>query len=152
MNKLTGILFLGLLTLSISCSNDRLFEEFQFLPNQNWSNTDSLNFNLGTLEPSGKTSLIGLRFNESYPFSNFYLRVISKDSSGTVLENQLLNIPLFNSKSGEPLGKGFGSTYTKYDTLPFQFSPSTREIVLLQYMRQENLKGIEAAGIKILKN
>jgi hypothetical protein len=35
--------------------------------------------------------------------------------------------------------------------MPFQLKEGTQSIVLLQYMRQENLPGIESAGIKILK-
>ena len=58
---------------------------------------------------------------------------------------------LFDPKSGEPLGEGFGNSYTRYDTLPFLFDQQTKSVTLLQYMRQDLLPGVEAVGIKILK-
>jgi gliding motility-associated lipoprotein GldH len=142
---LAGILLLG------SCDQERLFEDFQSVENQKWSSIDSMKFDLSTLKNLGSSQLIALRFEDSYGFSNCYVRVISKDSTGRILENKLINVPLFDSKSGKPLGKGFGNTYTKYDTLPFDLLPQTKSLTFLQYMRQEELAGIDAVGLKILK-
>lgn len=112
--------------------------------------TDSLVFSLPeTKESTASVSQIAVRYNEVYPFSNLYLRVILKDSAEQPLENKLINMPLFDSKSGKPLGKGFGSSFTKMDTLPFDWDASTREVVIYQYMRQENLKGLESVGVKV---
>jgi len=134
-----------------SCSEDRIFEEFKPIDSQNWGIVDSLRFDLGEINPSGHKSLIAFRFNEKYTFSNCYVRVLSEDSLGAIIENKLINVPLFDSKTGEPLGEGFGSTYTFYDSLPFQFKENTKSIVFLQYMRENQLPGIEAIGLKILK-
>jgi len=73
------------------------------------------------------------------------------DSLNNVIENKLINVPLFDSKSGKPLGKGFGNTYTRYDTIPFLLNIETKKVTFLQYMRQNQLEGIEAIGLKILK-
>lgn len=151
MNKiiLAGVLFL--LLIGTSCSTDRLYEDYISLnESTGWNQNDSLQFDLGELDIRGKKTLLAIRYTDLYPFSNFYVRVISKDSSLQVIDNKLINLPLFDSKSGEPLGEGFGSTYTKFDTLPVPFKSGTQSITLLQYMRQESLPGIEAAGIKIL--
>lgn len=151
MSKVKSFLFFLLVMLAFGCSDDRIYEDFQAVPSGNWGIQDTLRFDLGDLELDGKKSLIAVRFNESYSFSNCYVRVISYDSAGVVIENKLINVPLFDSKSGEPLGKGMGSTYTKYDTLPFSFKPETRSLTFLQYMRTDQLTGIEAVGLKILK-
>ncbi|HAH37352.1 MAG TPA: gliding motility lipoprotein GldH [Algoriphagus sp.] len=152
MNSLRILCFLGLSLCLYSCSGDRLYEDYISVnETSGWNQYDSLSFVIGDLPIQDKKPIIGIRFTENYPFSNFYMRVISKDSTGQITENRLINIPLFDSKSGEPLGTGFGSTYTKFDTMPFQLKEGTQSIVLLQYMRQENLPGIESAGIKILK-
>lgn len=151
MNRLRilGGLFL---TLGLnSCSGDRIFEEFKPLNDAAWNVTDSINFDLKSLDLDSQTSLMAIRFNESYKFSNCYVRIISKDSSNIILENRLVNMPLFDSKSGKPLGKGFGNTITKYDTIPFQLNPKTKSVTLLQYMREDQLSGVEAVGFKILK-
>jgi gliding motility-associated lipoprotein GldH len=151
MIKVKNFLFFLLVTLAFGCSDDRIYEDFQAVPTGNWGMQDTIRFDLGDLDLTGRKSMIAVRFNEGYPFSNCYVRVISYDSAGVILENKLINMPLFDSKSGEPLGKGIGSTYTKYDTLPFSFKPETRSLTVLQYMRTEQLTGIEALGVKILK-
>ncbi|MFC3417456.1 gliding motility lipoprotein GldH [Algoriphagus hitonicola] len=143
-------LFSSIVILFFSCGQDRVYEEFIALDNQTWNASDSLNFDLGELDLNEKKTLLALRFNEQYGYSNCYIRVISKDSTQSVIGNKLLDVPLFDSKTGEPLGNGFGSTFTKYDTLPFSIPENTKSITLLQYMRVEDLPGIEAAGIKII--
>lgn len=151
MSKVKNYLFFLLVFLAFGCSDDRIYEDFQAVPSGNWGIQDTLRFDLGDLDLNGKKSMIAVRFNEGYSFSNCYVRVISYDSAGVILENKLINVPLFDSKSGEPLGKGIGSTYTKYDTLPFSFKPETKSLTFLQYMRTDQLNGIEAVGLKILK-
>ena len=147
-----GVLFaIAVLLFASSCSGDRVFEEFHSFESNTWHERDTVYFNLSDLEERTDKNLIGVRFNEEFPFSNFYIRVISKDSTGVTIDNKLINIPLFDSKSGKPKGNGFGSTFTFYDTLPFQISSNTTELIYLQYMRQDNLEGIEAIGLKILK-
>ncbi|TDQ18452.1 gliding motility-associated lipoprotein GldH [Algoriphagus boseongensis] len=135
----------------VSCDGNRAFEEFHAFPGETWTLTDTVKFELNK-EPNelGET-LIGVRFNENYPFSNLYVNFWVNDSSGNVLETKLLNIPLFDSKSGKPIGKGFGDTFTKFDTLRFPLNEKGRSITILQYMRKEEVEGIEAIGIKILK-
>ena len=151
MNRFFIFLYFVLIIGTSSCSEERVFEEFKPIVSQNWGMEDSLEFDLGKIDPSEHQSLIALRFNEKYSFSNCYVRVLSKDSLGSIIENKLINVPLFDSKTGEPLGEGFGSTYTLYDSLPFQFREGTKSIILLQYMRENQLQGIEAVGLKILK-
>lgn len=150
MNKLFVLIALPVLLITSSCSGDRIFEEFHSFNNQTWNEEDSVVFDLSELKQKSGKNLIGIRFSEVFPFSNFYVRVITEDSSGVILDNKLINIPLFDSKSGKPKGNGFGSTFTFYDTLPFQVSENTRKLVYLQYMRQQNLPGIEAVELKIL--
>ncbi|WP_074224870.1 gliding motility lipoprotein GldH [Algoriphagus halophilus] len=146
------VFLIALMGLGISsCSDDRVFEEFKALPTQNWAMEDSLHFDLSAVQLQDNQSLIAFRFNEEYAFSNCYVRVLSQDSTGTIIENKLINVPLFDSKTGEPLGDGFGSTYTFYDSLPFQLPNHTKKVTLLQYMRQNQLPGIEAVGLKILQ-
>lgn len=151
MNRIFGLLLILCGIGFTSCSEDRVFEEFKAIPSQSWAIEDSIQFDLSEVQILENQSLIAFRFNEKYSFSNCFVRVISKDSIGSIIENKLINVPLFDSKTGEPLGEGFGSTYTFYDTLPFQLDPEIKHLTLLQYMREEKLPGIEAVGIKILK-
>lgn len=151
MNKQAVLLSLAVLFFISSCAGDRAYEEFHSFENGTWNEKDSVIFDLSGLKPKSGKNLIGVRFTQVFPFSNFYVRVISEDSSGVVFDNKLINIPLFDSKSGKPKGSGFGNTYTFYDTLPFQVSEKTSKLIYLHYMRQELLPGVEAVGFKILK-
>lgn len=134
-----------------SCSEERVFEEFKAIGNESWQEQDTISFRLDLSGNEPGSQLIGVRFNEDYQFSNLYIRYISKDSTGKIIDNKLLNVPLFDSKQGVPLGKGFGDTFTKFDTLPFPLPKNASELSLIQYMRIEEIKGIEAVGVKILK-
>lgn len=151
MNKWKSLIGVVLIVFVESCSDNRVFEEFHSFKSNSWYENDSVVFDLKELDENIGKKLIGIRFNESYPFSNFYVRIISEDSSGLILDNKLINIPLFDSKSGKPKGTGFGNSFTLYDTLPFELPPNTSKLILLQYMRQNNLPGIEAIGLKINK-
>ncbi|WP_339877111.1 gliding motility lipoprotein GldH [uncultured Algoriphagus sp.] len=151
MNKVNFCLLTLLILVFSACSDERIYEDFKSLPNQTWGITDSLTFDLGDVKLINTPDLVAVKFNEEYAFSNCYLRIISKDSSGVTLDNKLVNMILFDPKSGEPLGEGFGNSYTRYDTLPFLFHQNTKSVTLLQYMRQDQLPGVEAVGIKILE-
>ena len=151
MNRVGIFLTCALVIVSFSCSEDRVFEEFQAFGSLSWNEKDSVSFDLKGLKEKGGEKLIAVKFNENYPFSNCYVKVISRDSTGKILESRLINVPLFDSKSGQPIGTGFGNTFTKYDTIPVVISDHASSISFLQYMRQEELPGIEAIGLKILK-
>ncbi|EAZ79601.1 gliding motility lipoprotein GldH [Algoriphagus machipongonensis] len=150
IKRFSWLILLAMMVFA-SCTEDRVFEEFKPISNKSWGIADSLNFNLTEVEELTNQSLIAFRFNEEYAYSNCYVRLISRDSLGVILDNQLVNVPLFDSKTGEPMGDGFGSSYTYYDSLPFQLNPKTKKVTLLQYMRENELTGIEAVGLKILK-
>jgi len=151
MNKWTFWIGIMTLCLASSCSGDRVYEEFYSFESNAWNEKDSASFDLKALPDKNGPKLIGIRYNEEYPFSNCYIRVISKDTTGAILDNKLINVPLFDSKSGKPKGSGFGNSFTAYDTLPFEVSDQSGELYFIQYMRQESLPGLEAVGLKILK-
>lgn len=151
MNKIISSVFVALLLSSASCSDDRMYEQFQSFDDATWSEQDSVLFDLRELSSLRGKSLISVKYTEDYGYSNCYIRVVARDSSKTVLQNKLLNVPIFESKSGQPLGEGFGNTFTKYDTIPFELPDNTKEVVLVQYMRQPELLGIKAVGYKVLK-
>jgi gliding motility-associated lipoprotein GldH len=151
MNKSTSLFLVVILLFLSSCSDDRLYEQFHSFQEDPWMEKDSILFELGEVKTLRGKSLIAVRFNENYSYSNCYIRVVTRDSTKVELQNKLLNVPIFDAKSGQPLGDGFGNTFTKYDTLPFDLAEGTREVILIQYMRQPELVGIEAVGLKILK-
>lgn len=154
MNNFRSWIVLGLVSLLIyGCGKDRIYEQYNSIEKEGWKMTDSLVFDLDKVQKlTDPVIQIGVKYSEEYPFSNLYLRIISKDSLESSLENKLINVPLFDSKSGKPLGKGFGNSYTKLDSLPFLLPDGTRQVLVYQYMRENQLRGIESIGIKISKS
>lgn len=128
-----------------------MFEEYHSFETTTWEENDSVKFDLSSLDSQKGQAIIGVRYTEDYPFSNCYFKIIYRDSSKMVLVDSLWNIPVFDKKTGQPVGDGFGNTFTTYDTLPFPLPARTQEVVLLQYMRQSEIAGIEAVGFKVIK-
>ncbi|UJP64624.1 gliding motility lipoprotein GldH [Mongoliitalea daihaiensis] len=150
-NKITlkfALAYILILGLS-SCGSERLFEAYQGMPTLQWEELDTVRFELNPTTQNGEM-LIAVKYTDAYDFRNLYVRYILKDSTAQVLENTLVNIPLFERISGKPLGKGFGDTFTKYDTLPLQVTTGITSVELIQYMRMESLNGIEAIGLKVV--
>lgn len=143
-------IILSILVLS-ACGTDRLYEDYQGMSGLKWNIEDTVRFDLNPAAQKGKM-LIAVKHTDAYEFRNLYVRYVLRDSSNHILENTLVNIPLFERTSGSPLGKGFGGTFTKYDTLPISVDSSVSSVQFIQYMRTETLNGIEAIGLKVVKH
>jgi gliding motility-associated lipoprotein GldH len=151
MKRGNRLLFFLLILGMASCNPDRIFEEYHGMPELRWNLADTVSFEIEVTAPNAARPLIGLRYNDTYEFHNLYVRYLLTDSLGKVLGDSLINLHLFDPKSGKPLGTGFGNVYTKYDTLPDLGIPQgqKQQFRFIQYMRTEELKGIEAVGLKI---
>lgn len=148
-------LFLLMTALGIfsSCNSERLFEEHQGMELLHWAVQDTVSFEVEGLDPQSAVPILNIRYNDTYEFHNLYVRYLLRDSLGTVLGDSLINVSLFDSKTGQPLGDGFGNIFTKHDTLPrilTSVQPKLK-IQFVQYMRKDELEGIEAVGLKINK-
>jgi gliding motility-associated lipoprotein GldH len=151
MTKIYQASLLGLVLLLFSCGKERMYEEYHSFDSDRWQETDSISFDLSNLDSLRGKAVVGIRYTEDYPFSNCYLKLIVRDSSQAVLLDSVWNVPIFDTQTGKPIGQGFGNTFTTFDTLPFTISKKATEVVFLQYMRQAELEGIEAVGLKVLK-
>lgn len=150
MTLKSKVILLLLCVIMIGCDQSRLFEKYHGMESGIWNAADTVSFEIPELMESHK-SIVGIKYNNEYEFRNLYLTYILKDSLGQTIESQLIEIPLFESTSGKPLGSGFGNTFTKYDTLPLQTGEHYSKIQLLQYMRVDQIEGVEAVGIKIVR-
>ncbi|UCS93612.1 gliding motility lipoprotein GldH [Echinicola marina] len=158
MNKKPSFLhfiILGLLTSgAFSCDSKRIYEEYHGLSEYSWAVADTLTFEVPPITASASPmSTLRIKYNDSYDYYNIYVKYILKDSLDSLIDNQLLDIYLFDPKTGKPLGDGFGNTYTQLDTIPFKNKGQQMplKVQLIQYMRSKELKGIESIGLKIEK-
>jgi gliding motility-associated lipoprotein GldH len=150
--KFLILMFLLLIFLAHACSSDRIFEDYQGMESLTWAVSDTVSFEFTPENNEKAVSTIGIRYNDNYEFHNLYVRFLLKDSLGQPMVDSLLNINLFDVKTGKPLGDGFGNIFTKYDTLPMEqiYDNQHVKIQFIQYMRKEELEGIEAVGLKII--
>ncbi|MCH7401077.1 gliding motility lipoprotein GldH [Belliella kenyensis] len=146
-NKLLLFFLTMLITGLASCDGGRLFEEYQGMETKSWLVSDTVSF-YPPPTSSGAVPMISIKYNTDYPYRNLYLKYILTDSSENFSETQLINIRLFDSKTGKPTGKGYGSSYTRIDTLPFQMRGDYSKVQFIQYMRIDRLEGIEAIGFR----
>ncbi len=151
MAKIYQLAVIGIALLLFGCGEERMYEEYHSFDADSWQETDSISFDLSDLDSVRGKAVVGIRYTEEYPFSNCYIKLIVQDSRCVVLMDSLWNVPIFDRQTGKPIGQGFGNTFTTYDTLPITIPTKATKVIVLQYMRQAELQGIEAVGLKVLK-
>ena len=151
MAKIYQLAIVGLALLLFACGEERMYEEYHSFDADSWQETDSISFDLSDLDSVRGRAIVGIRYTEEYPFSNCYIKLIVQDSRHFVLMDSLWNVPIFDRQTGKPIGQGFGNTFTTYDTVPIPLPTKAAKVIMLQYMRQAELEGIEAVGLKVLK-
>lgn len=148
--KIFPLVFVLLSLWVISCDGNRVFESYSGFETQNWNIADTVTFEISEIKPHSN-ALISVKYNTDYGFRNLYVKYFLSDSLGNQIESQLVNIPLFDSQGGKPLGNGFGSTFTKIDTIPIITKNAYTKVQFVQYMRVEELEGLEAIGFKQIR-
>ena len=151
MAKIYQFVMFGMVILLFACWEERMYEEYHSFDTSSWLETDSISFDLTNLDSVRGKTVVGIRYTEEYPFSNCYIKLIVQDSGKAIMMDSLWNVPIFDRQTGKPIGQGFGNTFTIYDTLPIDIPTKAKKVIMVQFMRQAELEGIEAVGLKILK-
>ncbi len=146
MNKCFFGLVASCLMALQSCGGN--YEKYQGMEDLSWHLQDTVRFIIEKDDRVG-VPMVAVKYTEDYNFRNLYIRYILKDSAGNEIKTDLINVPLFESTTGKPLGDGFGRTYTKYDTLHLDTVFHFTQIDFVHYMRVDKLNGIEAMGLRI---
>ena len=95
-----------------------------------------------------------VRNGVEFPHSNLYFKYYLKDSTGILLESELIDFQLFHPKSGYPLGNGIGDMFEhRYEILTkYQFDKAgSYELSFQQYMRYDSLPQIFSVGYRVEK-
>ncbi len=149
-----------LLALS-SCDPNRVYEENTDLKSPSgdayvWDVQQRPSF---AFEITDTTARYDLYFNvrnaADYGFYNLYLKHTLTGPDGRLVGPPLLHqMVLMDPKTGEPLGAGAGDIFDhQFLVLPRQrfARPGTYKLTLEQYMRQNQLPGIMAVGVRVAK-
>lgn len=151
-----AVFFIMLLAFA-SCDADRVYEKnFQF-DSRTWYVDSIPAFEFHIPADSEKYNIsMNIRNTLTYPFQNIYITYFLEDTTGQVLETDLVNYQLFDARSGEPYGEGgLGDIYDHRFSLleDYHFTEAgAYRIRLQQYMRRDSLPEIIAVGIRVDQN
>lgn len=154
---LRKILFIiGIIGVAASCKSDNsTYKAILDLKKNEWFINKSLNY---TFEINDEATLYNIsllvRNTSAYPYYNLYTKYELRDEKGNVLKSKLEEVILFDPKSGKPFGDGLGDIYDhkyKFATLSNLKFPAKGKykLKLIQYMRQDPLKGLVSVGINV---
>lgn len=156
-----ALLPLAAATTLSACDPNRVYEENADLKSPSgdayvWDVQQRPSFTFAIADTAARYDVyFNVRNASSYGFYNLYLKhtLLGPDGrpTGPALLHQML---LMDPKTGQPLGAGAGDIFDhQFLALPHQrfAKPGTYKLTLEQYMRQDQLPGIMAVGVRVAK-
>lgn len=134
----------------MGCDPKKVHESDMSFQDKNWDMNETPVFSFELEEAETVDIYFKIRNDLDYPFQNLYLQYTFRTDEGSELKKDLVNLPLFDAKTGVPLGKG--SSVFQHRSLLISsetLAAGNYEIELAQYMRNKALKGIYSVGIRI---
>ena len=144
---------LPLTILIISCDPLRHYELNENLDSRIWHKDSILTFvfHIDDIH-KGYNAYFNIRNTLNYPFQNIYINYSLEDTLGYVYKKDLVNLQLFDKITGKPLGSGLGDIFQHQDKFLENYSfnnPGVYVLKMQQYMRQDELREVVSAGIRI---
>ncbi|OGX90287.1 gliding motility lipoprotein GldH [Hymenobacter coccineus] len=145
---------LGLLALA-GCDPNRVFEENTDFPNNSWDVQRKPAFSFAIADTAARYDVyFDVRNASAYPFYNLYVKATLTGPGGRVGAPLLHQMLLMDPKTGEPRGSGTGDIFDhQILALPRQrfAQPGNYTLTLEQFMRQDQLPGLMAVGVRVAK-
>ena len=151
MNRL--ILFLLVTGIIYGCGSSSFYEQNYDLSKNYWVINDVPEFTFYVEDTSKRYNLdIVIRHSNQYRFQNLYITRILEDKRGRKIDSTLVNLGIFDEKTGRPLGSGLGDIFTISQPVleNFAFSkPDTFRLRVRQTMRPDTLREVVSVGLAI---
>ncbi len=151
MMKRFSLIFLSLLLVISSCDSTKVFESNYDFEENSWNLDTIPTFEFQIEDALPKNVIINLRNSISYPYQNLYLSYTLTDSLDNELESGLIDLQLFDQKTGKPFGKG-NSLYEHQNKVLTDFTfphKGKYKLAIAQYMREIDLKEIASVGLRV---
>ena len=145
--------FIPLSIVLVSCGKEKvIFEKKYDIKNSQWAYSDTLDFAFNITDTMEIYDIVlKLKHTPQYPMQNLYTNIYTKFPSGERIK-QLLNIDLADNT-----GKWEGDCSSSECTFEMAIQPNAffnktgqHTITLEQYMRTDNLAGINSIELKIV--
>jgi gliding motility-associated lipoprotein GldH len=138
-----------------ACDPNQVFEKNTDFDNYTWTVQQKPSFEFEIQDTTQRYDVsFNVRNASMYGYYNLYVKHRLLGPDGKQISMLLHQMLLMDPQTGEPRGKGTGDIYDhQFLALRNQrFSqPGTYKIVLEQYMRQDQLPGIMAVGVRVAK-
>ena len=146
----------GLLGLLTACDPNRVFEQNIDFPKYSWDVQQKPAFTFVIQDTAARYDVyFNVRYASAYGFYNLYARHTLTGPAGRVGQPMLHQMLLMDPKTGEPKGSGTGDIYDlQLLALPRQHfaRPGNYTLTLEQYMRQDQLPGLMAMGVRVARH
>ncbi len=142
--------------LLTACDPNRVYEQNTDFENYSWDVQKKPGFTFAIADTAARYDVyFSVRNAADYGFYNLYLKHTLTGPGGTVVGRPLLHqMILLDPKTGEPRGDGTGDIYDhEFLALPKQHfgRVGNYTLTLEQYMRQAQLPGLMAVGVRVEK-
>lgn len=141
--------FLFYCIIFTSCSNDIIFYEYHNVDLWNWTDNDTVKYELPKITKNGEINAdIGIRSTNSYAYNDLFLLGIL-ECDGEIMKVDTLTINLYNAK-GNSNGEGFPYITTTKDLSTIHVdSGHTYTYKVIHIMKTGKVKGIKSIGLKL---
>lgn len=137
----------------VSCNSDSIYEENIDFDDKVWVANDTLNFTFKVENSKDNYDVFyNIRNTITYPFQNLYINYTLENQTGDTLAQDLINMTLFDPKTGKPFGKGLGDIFSHQFEIMSQYQfPDTGvyHIKLNQFMRRDSLPEVLSVGVSV---
>ena len=149
------LISLLLLALLPACNPNQVMEENTDFANYSWDVQKKPVFAFVVTDTVVHYDVyFNVRNAADYPYYNLFVKATLVGPAGPVGTPLLHQMLLLDPKTGEPRGSGTGDIYDhSILALPNQrfAQPGRYTLTLEQYMRQDQLPGLMAVGVRVLK-
>jgi gliding motility-associated lipoprotein GldH len=150
-----GILLMFLAGIFFTaCDDDRVYENNVAFNDRLWRQSDTtyLEFDITDVNVSYNLYL-NIRNSIDYPYSRIFVNYKIQDSTGRLVDKEMINTLLFDPKTGKPNGtSGLGDIYDHQVPVRKNFkftNPGKYKMFFEQVMRKDTLEGILAVGVRV---
>lgn len=146
--------FTAIIVILFSCDESRVYEKNIDFNSRQWPINERPEFEFEISDTLQTYNLFcNVRNSLDYPFARVFVRYYLQDSSGNVLEKELVRQLLFDEKTGKPHGEsGLGDLYDHRIPLKsnhrFPYTGKYK-IAFEQFMRTDTLSGVVAVGVRV---
>lgn len=145
----------ALLMIVFSCCDERrIYEKNTDFHQRYWAVAERPEFVFEIKDSLDTYNLFcNVRNSLDFPYANLYLTYYLEDSTGVVLEKDLVRHSLFDEKTGAPRGdSGLGDIYDHQIPLKINYRfayPGKYKVAFEHYMRTDTLTGVLAVGLRV---